>query len=109
MDLLFFLLPLLCVTLLSEQRLTLNEAAKRSGVNPSTVWRWTLSGARGTRLESYCLGAKRYTTVEALERFSAACTAASASGGHSGPATMTAKQVDREHERAMRDLKAMGV
>ena len=96
-------------SLLAERRLTLNQAAKLSGVNPSTVWRWALSGARGTKLESYCLGAKRYTTQEALERFSAACTAASASGGHSAPAVMTAKQVQREHEQAMRDLDAMGV
>ena len=49
-----------------------------------------------------------FTTQEALERFSAACTAASASGA-AAPAAMTAKQVDREHERAMADLRKMGV
>lgn len=94
-------------SLLAERRLTLNEAAKMSGVNPSTVWRWALSGARGTKLETFCLGAKRYTSSEALERFSERCTAAAA-GGQPARA-MTAKQVEREHERAMADLKKMGV
>jgi hypothetical protein len=93
-------------SLMAERRLTLNEAANRSGVNPSTAWRWALSGARGTKLESYCLGQKRYTTVEALERFSAACTAASASG-QSAPSSTA--QVDRETEAAMRELSEMGV
>ena len=34
-----------------------------------TVWRWALKGVRGVRLESFCCGAKRLTSVEALERF----------------------------------------
>jgi hypothetical protein len=35
-----------------------------------------LYGVRGVRLDSIILGGRRYTSVEALERFTAACTAA---------------------------------
>ena len=95
-------------SLLAERRLTLTQAARDAGVNPSTVWRWALSGARGQRLETYCLGQKRYTPVEALERFSAACTAASVTG-QSAIQPRTPKQRDRDAERALAELRAMGI
>ena len=57
------------MTLLSEQRLTLNQLAKQEGVNPSTVWRWSLRGVRGVKLETFSVGARRFTTIEAFGRF----------------------------------------
>jgi hypothetical protein len=43
--------------LFSEERITLNQLAKETGKNPSTVWRWHLSGVRGgIRLETYVEG-----------------------------------------------------
>jgi hypothetical protein len=62
--------------LLAESRLSLAELARREGVAVSTVWRWTLRGVRGVRLESFSIGAKRVTTSEAFGRFVTATTAA---------------------------------
>jgi hypothetical protein len=94
-------------SLLSECRLTLNEAAKRSGVNPSTTWRWALKGVRGVVLETYALGAKRFTTVEALERFTQRCTVAAR--GTSAPSPRTPAQRERDIDRAEQELARLGV
>ncbi len=69
-------LPLCAVNLLDEQRLTLNQLAKQEGVNPSTVWRWSLRGVRGVELETFSVGARRFTTSEAFARFVEGTTAA---------------------------------
>jgi hypothetical protein len=42
----------------------------------ATVWRWTLRGVKGARLESFIRGGRRFTTHEAIERFIRATTAA---------------------------------
>lgn len=93
----------------SPDRLTPAQVATLCGVNTSTVWRWLLTGIKGgVRLESYCEGAKRYIPVEALDRFRAACTAASVTG-HSAPSGKTPAQRQREIERAERELAELGV
>jgi hypothetical protein len=66
-------------SLLAETRLTLADLAQGQGVNVSTVWRWTLRGVRGVVLESFSVGARRFTTVEAFQRFVERSTAASPS------------------------------
>ncbi len=38
-------------------------------LNVSTVYRWTLRGVRGRRLESVRIGGSRYTSVEAISRW----------------------------------------
>ena len=45
-------------------------------VHPSTLHRWRLRGTRGVKLETLLVGGTRYTSVEALNRFFAATTAA---------------------------------
>jgi hypothetical protein len=40
--------------------------------NVSTLWRWCLKGCKGVKLESVCIGSKRYVTASAIERFIAA-------------------------------------
>lgn len=40
----------------------------------STLWRWCLKGCKGVRLESVCIGGKRFVTVTAIERFVEAST-----------------------------------
>jgi hypothetical protein len=75
------------MTLLTEQKLSLNNLAQREGVNVSTAWRWVLRGVRGIRLESYCAGGRRYTTEPAWVRFCEATTAVA----HGGPRTHSSR------------------
>jgi hypothetical protein len=35
----------------------------------STLWRWCLKGCYGVRLESICIGGKRFVTPSAIQRF----------------------------------------
>ena len=54
-----------------EQILTLTQAAKSLPGRPniSTLWRWYTQGVRGCRLETVMIGGRRYTSVQALQRF----------------------------------------
>ena len=54
-----------------EQLLSLPCAARRLPGHPhiSTLHRWRLRGVRGVRLETTLVGGKRYTSIEALQRF----------------------------------------
>lgn len=64
-----------------EKLITLQQAAallpgeNGKSVNPQTVWRWTMRGLRGVRLETVVIGGRRYTSREAVCRFAAALTA----------------------------------
>ncbi|MCL4193868.1 MAG: DUF1580 domain-containing protein [Thermoguttaceae bacterium] len=81
--------------LLNEDRLTVPRMAKEADVNPCTVWRWMTVGARGVKLESFCIGGKRYTTRQAFQRFVAAGT------GVSATSTDSRKRSIRAAERAL--------
>jgi hypothetical protein len=66
-----------------ERPLSLPDAAsyigKLTGVakpNVSTLWRWCLKGCKGVKLDSICIGGKRFVTAAAIERFIEALTAA---------------------------------
>jgi len=52
-------------------------------VHPSTVHRWRLRGARGSKLETVLVGGRRYPSQEALLRFFDSVTAAT--DGHDSP------------------------
>jgi len=58
-----------------EQVMTLGEAAgwleRRFGRRPNvaSIWRWATKGIKGVRLATIALGRRRFTTVDALERF----------------------------------------
>jgi len=60
--------------------MTLPDAAdylgRITGSKPhvSTLWRWCLKGCKGVRLESLCIGGKRYVTASSLSHFVAAST-----------------------------------
>lgn len=71
----------------NEQLLTLSEAANTLPSRPhsSTIHRWRLRGIRGQRLETLLIGGRRYTSVEALGRFFARTTIASAPAHVEGP------------------------
>ena len=54
-----------------EKPISLAESARYFPKRPSTssLWRWSTRGVRGVRLESFCIGGKRYTTEKAVGRF----------------------------------------
>ena len=56
---------------LAEQVLTIAEAVKVLPTRPSvhTLWRWSQKGLRGVRLETWLIGGRRVTSVEAVQRF----------------------------------------
>ena len=55
--------------LLDAPRLTVIQAARRVGVHPSSLWRWILTGARGRKLPTIFVGARRYVLVAELEAY----------------------------------------
>ena len=91
-----------------ETHLTFAEAASRAPGKPhiATIWRWAMKGVRGVRLESFCCGAKRLTSVEALERF--VCRTTEAAGGTlSDEATESSRK--REIAKAEAACEAAGI
>jgi hypothetical protein len=62
----------------TETVLTFAEASKRLRTRPdiSTLHRWRQRGIRNQKLETLLVGGRRCTSIEALERFFAAATAA---------------------------------
>jgi hypothetical protein len=64
------------ISLMGESRLSLSKAAQELNVDLSTIWRWCIKGVRSVKLESFSIGAKRFTTEEAVERFIEATTRA---------------------------------
>jgi Protein of unknown function (DUF1580) len=83
--------------LLSEELLSLAEAAKRLSNHPhiSTVWRWSLRGVRGVRLQTIAVGGRRYTTATYLEEF-----VAHLSGRHSSDSQPESKLRAQQKARA---------
>ena len=63
---------------LEESLITLTQASNRLPTRPhvSTIWRWYTRGVRGVRLETIVIAGRRLTSIEALDRFAAATTAA---------------------------------
>jgi hypothetical protein len=91
--------------LLGEQRLSFCDLARREGINVSTVWRWALKGARGSKLESFSVGARRFTTFQAFERFAEHCTAAA----KGRPSVRASEQRESAMMQAERELAERGV
>jgi hypothetical protein len=89
---------------LAETLLTLTQAANHLPVRPhaSTLWRWYKRGVRGIKLETLVVAGRRYTSLEALERFVASSTAAADGQPHP---TRTPLQRQRAIERAEGEMK----
>jgi hypothetical protein len=86
---------------------------RRRGARPNvaTIYRWMVQGVRGIKLESLVVGATRCTSVEALQRFFDALTAA-ADAEHSAavtPPPALTKTRQRQIEAAKRRLARAGV
>jgi hypothetical protein len=103
----------------TETLLSLRDAAKRlpgrrQGKRPAveTLYRWTLHGCRGIVLESAQIGGTRCTSIEALDRFFAALSAASRAGQLVPPPLSTARMSAarrRQVEQAERELTEAGI
>ena len=54
-----------------EDLLSLTEASAATPRHRSvsTMWRWCQQGVRGVTLETVMVGGRRYTSVEAMDRF----------------------------------------
>lgn len=54
-----------------QDAVTLAQAAQflPGKPHPATLWRWSTHGVRGTRLETWTVGGRRFTTLAALEKF----------------------------------------
>ena len=91
-----------------EALLTFIEAAAFLPRRPnlSTLHRWRLRGVRGVRLETCLIGGRRFTSKEALDRFSAAATAAA--DGEAPPAR-TPRQRDAAVRAADNELDKAGI
>ena len=100
----------------TERLLTLAEAANLLPGRPSaaTLWRWRVRGIRGKRLESVQVGAKIFTSFEALQRFAIqrggpdeSPGAAASPGRPGGPSTPSRRR--RSFERAEAELAKAGI
>lgn len=66
------------------------------GVNVATLWRWTMRGCKGIKLESLMCGGVRMSSKPALSRFFAKLTALA--NGETAPIVST-----KGRERAIRE------
>lgn len=91
--------------LLRETRISLTALAREQGVSIPTVWRWAQRGIRGVRLETYHVGARRYTTEEAFSRW----VAATQVGEQPTTPSRTSRQREAAIRQAERELERAGV
>jgi hypothetical protein len=93
---------------LDEKLVTLTEASKILPGRPhiSSLWRWHRRGVRGVRLETLVVAGRRFTSLESLERFTAATTAAA--DGQPMP-TRTSKQREKAIAAAEAELAREGI
>ena len=93
----------------TETVVPIAEAPQHIPGRPSlaTVWRWVLNGTRAAgKLESILIGGRRFTSVEAIQRFAQQSTAAA--DGDATP-VRTCKQRERAIEQAERELERAGI
>jgi hypothetical protein len=85
------------------------EAPQHIPGRPSlaTVWRWVLNGTRAGKLESVLIGGRRFTSVEAIQRFAEQSTAAA--DGEKAPSRTSRRQRERDISQAEAELEAAGI
>ena len=90
------------IQLSSESLLSPTQARNHVPGRPhvATIWRWMTKGSRGVRLESIVCGGRRFTSVEAIQRFVARTTAA-AGGSNSVPSSVKDQQAIQEAEKQL--------
>jgi hypothetical protein len=83
-----------------NDRMTVNQLARRAGVHCATPWRWMLHGVRGVKLRSTRVGGRRFILESDWLAFSAALNADLADA----PADPTPTAATARAERAGREL-----
>ncbi|HUP80984.1 MAG TPA: DUF1580 domain-containing protein [Pirellula sp.] len=92
--------------LTNETLLPLVQAVQEAtGQRPhlSTVLRWGSRGSAGIKLETVCLGGRKYSSKEAALRFVESVTEAKA-GGTPATSTVTPRQSERAADRSAKKL-----
>lgn len=84
------------------------ELATGRRPHPATCFRWRQRGISGVRLETFKVGGRRETSVEAVHRFIAATTAA-ADGEQPSSKSRTNRQRQAAIDRAEVELDAAGI
>ena len=94
---------------LDEQLISLKQAASRLPGRPhiSTLHRWRSRGSGGVKLGVVKIGGRVFTSVEELERFIQARTAASSHDR--SPERQTSKQRQKQIEAAEHQLARAGI
>ncbi len=89
--------------LLSETLVSPSQASHHvpGRAHVCTIWRWMTKGCRGVRLESLVRAGRRFTSIEAIERFVLATTAAA---NNEPPSARTPRRREREIAQAEREL-----
>ena len=92
-----------------ENVIPIKDAPKHTPGRPhiATVNRWHIRGARGVRLETILVGGKRFTSIEAIQRFIDATTAAADGVATVEPPPSAAQQ--RKLDRLDRELAEAGL
>lgn len=88
----------------TERLCTLAQATRHVPGNPhiATLHRWRLRGVRGVKLETVLVGGRRFTSVEALARFTERLN------GGRGVERTTPRQRQRQIEQAEAELARSG-
>lgn len=96
------------IDLQTETIISVTEAPKHIPGRPSvaTIWRWVLNGTRAGKLDSILIGGRRFTSVEAIQRFADLSTAVA--DGQPAPARTT-RQREKAVRAAERELQEAGI
>jgi hypothetical protein len=88
----------------NESLIPVSDAPKHVPGRPhiATIWRWIQRGCRGVRLETWLVGGRRFTSLEAIDRFIERTTAAAAP--ELACAVPTPRQRRRAIDQANREL-----
>lgn len=96
----------MAIDIKTEHIVTFKEAARYLPRHPaiSTLQRWRLYGIEGVKLETIRIGGIRYTSLEALQRFADATTAAvdARAGPSQALIDVKCRPVDRSVDRRQR-------
>lgn len=76
-------------------------------IHIATCWRWIQRGCRGVKLETLLIGGKRFSSLEALQRFAETTTIAADGTSTIRASTPSARR--KAHEKACRELDEAGI